>query len=729
MKPKLFFLVCMLFHFLCQSQVEDIKDFNKKTFNTTYITSEIIIDGFLEEPDWEKTKIAANFIQIQPKTGQKANFITEVKSLYTKNNLYFGIICYDSLGKNGFKVPDLKRDFNFQNHDLVGITIDGFNDERNSITFFVNPYGAQRDYLSFDDTYFDVDWNGLWKVRTTRTDKYWIAEFEIPWKTLRYKLSKNDPPIFGINFQRAQRTSNERSAWSFYPRSVGFNRMEHAGKMSGFTPPGPSTNILVNPYILVSDNTDDKMAFKAGGEAKWAITPNLVLDATINTDFAQADVDQFVNNISRFSVLFPEKRQFFLENASLFGAGISGDGGMGGNVALIPFFSRRIGLDANNSPIPIDYGGRAVYRSNKRNFGAMFLQQGETDSIVGQKFLVGRYSENIGKNSRIGAIVTGKATQVNTNTHSQFDHTAAFDGFFRLNTKNSINTMVALTGDKKGEDTGWAGYLQYEYNSDRIKAWCASTWISEKFDPKSGFISRKDVIATTPGIEFSLREKWLPFKNVIRDYEPSVFAEFYHEASSKRILEQKITFIPLSFNFIKGGKTGISHFYNYQNVIEGFSPMGINMGLGKYTYNRYEIYCSSDGSRKIAYDISYGIGGYFNGKLNTVDVSLAYSPNPYISLGAGIGRNNFKQLGMAKEDKTVNLYSFDSRLALDPTLQFTFLYQRNSLDKSSFYNARFSWEYKPLSFVYLVFNSKEYGLLERTTEQNTIVKISLLKQF
>jgi hypothetical protein len=727
MKAKQFFLVLMLTQYFCYGQNKDTTSIGKKTFSTTLTANKISIDGSLNEPDWGKAKIVTNFTQIQPQTGSEANFITEVKSLYTKNALYFGIVCYDPVGKNRFKAPDLKRDFNFQTHDLVGITIDGFNDERNSITFFVNPYGAQRDYLSFDDTYFDVDWNGLWKVRTTRTDTHWIAEFEIPWKTMRYKLSEIGVPVFGINFQRVQRTTNERSAWSFYPRSVGFNRMEYTGKISGFTPPKPTTNILVNPYTLVSDNPDGKTEFKAGGEAKWVITPNLVLDATVNTDFAQADVDQLVNNTTRFSVLFPEKRQFFLENASLFGAGISG--GMSGNVALIPFFSRRIGLDVNNKPIPIDYGGRAVYRSNKRNFGAMFLQQQETDSIVGQKYIVGRYAENMGKKNRIGAIVTGKTTEATTTTNSRFDYTTAVDGFFRLNAQNSINTMVSLTGDDGGNDMGWAGYFQYEYNSDRINAWWASTLISEKYDPKSGFISRKNVLATTPGVELSLRGKWLPLKEVIRDYEPGLLAELYHESSTGNIMEQIVSFTPLSFNFIKGGKTGLTYSYNYQNITEEFTPVELTVGIGKYAYNEYGIFYSSDGSRKISCDLSYKTGGYFDGKLNTLDASLAYSPNPYISLGAGAGVNDFKQVGIAKEDKTVNLYSFNSRFALNPQLQFTFLYQRNSLDKSNLYNARLSWEYRPLSFVYLVFNSREYGLLERAKEQNSIVKISFLKQF
>jgi len=729
MKSIVVFTVGLLFitDGLAQNNIENS---NKRTLSITKTKEKINIDGLLDESVWENVKWQTDFIQIEPKPDQNANFKTEVKSLYNDKFLYFGIICYDSIGKNKFKAPDLKRDFNFQNHDLVGITIDGFNDQRNSVTFFVNPYGAQRDYLSFDDTYFDSDWNGLWRVKTSRTDGYWIAEFEIPWKTLRYKLNDDDQPYFGINFQRVSRSTNEKSAWSVYPRSVGFNRMEFAGILTDFVPPKPTTNIQVNPYALVSNNSESGTEFKAGGELKWAITPNLVIDATVNTDFAQADVDQLVNNLTRFSVLFPEKRQFFLENASLFGAGISGgSGSVSGNVSLIPFFSRRIGLDNNNRPVPIDYGGRVVYRSTKRNFGAMFLQQGSLDSIPGQNYWVARYSENIGKYNRIGTIITTNSTASLNGSPTYFDYTGALDGFFRLDGKNSLNIMFSFTKNDLEDDNGYAGFLQYQYVDNRAAAWLTSTLITNDYRPESGFISRKNIFANISGIEFNLRENWVPFQQKIRDYTPSISTEFYHEANTGNILEQKIALSPLSFNFLDGGKSKLLYSYNYQNIIEQFRPLGIDITVGKYTYNRYDLSYSSDASQKFSYDASYGIGGYFNGRLNSLDANVVYSPYPYVSLGMGVNNNEFKKVGISEDNKSVTLYSFNSRFALNPQLQLTFLYQRNSLNKSDIYNARLSWEYMPLSFVYLVFNSREYGLFEPIKEQNSIVKISFLKQF
>lgn len=712
---------------LAQNSIENS---HKRTLSITETKEKITIDGLLDESIWNNVEPQTNFVQIEPRPGQNANFRTEVKGIYNNKYLYFGIVCYDSIGRNNFKVPDLKRDFNFPDHDLIGITFDGFNDERNSVTFFVNPFGAQRDYLSFDDTYFDADWNGLWRVKTSRTNAYWIAEFEIPWKTLRYKLDGDEPPHFGINFQRVSRSTNEKSAWSVYPRAVGFNRMEYAGVLTGFVPPEPTTNIQLNPYALVSNTSGTDTEFKAGGELKWAVTPNLVVDATVNTDFAQADVDQLVNNLTRFSVLFPERRQFFLENASLFGAGISGgSGSVSGNVSLIPFFSRRIGLDGNDRPIPIDYGGRAVYRSDKRNFGAMFVQQAGLDSTAGQNYWVGRYSENIGKYGRIGTIFTANSAASKNGSPAYFDHTVAVDGFFRLDEKNILNTMVSFTKNHLEAKSGYAGYLQYRYIGNRANAWLTSTWITDDYRPESGFVSRKNIFANIAGIEGNLRGNWLPFPQKIRDYAPGISTEFYHEAGTGHILEQKIALAPLSCNFLDGAKATFLYSYNYQNIKERFRPLGIDIAMGKYAYGRYDLTYSGDASRKFSYGASYGIGGYFNGNLNSLNVNVVYSPYPYVSLGAGVDHNEFGKVGITQDDTSATLYTANTRLALNPQLQLTFLYQRNSLDKSDIYNARLSWEYMPLSFVYLVFNSREYGLFEAITEQNSIVKVSFLKQF
>ncbi|MFZ9159668.1 MAG: DUF5916 domain-containing protein, partial [Aquirufa sp.] len=362
----------------------------RKEFQPLKIERALKADGNLDEVEWSNAPSLGIDFQVEPFQGNKASFSSQVKMLYNHQYLYVAAILGDTVGKNGYRAPNLKRDYQFVENDLFGIAIDGFNDKRNAIVLQSNAYGAQRDLLAFDDRQFDIDWDGLYRVRTQRSDSSWVAEFAIPWQTLRYpKTDGTKAQDWGINFFRVRRASNELAVWSPHPRSMSPLRMDYAGKLTGIIPPPPTgTNIRFIPYLLqVSNNSEgteignaSTSDFKLGGEIKWAISPTSIMDFTFNTDFAQADVDRQVNNISRFSVFFPERRQFFLENASLFSAGLAPvNEVVGGSMYIQPFFSRTIGLDQNVNPIAITAGTRFVYRSEKRNFGGIYMRHGEGD--------------------------------------------------------------------------------------------------------------------------------------------------------------------------------------------------------------------------------------------------------------------------------------------------------------------------------------------------------------
>jgi hypothetical protein len=455
----------------------------KKLLTATHIDHPLTIDGKLNEAQWYAFPEADSFIQIEPSQGMQARFPTVVKVLYDNKNLYIGATCYDSLGRKGVRATELKRDFTIANNDVFGFCIDAFNDKRNNMTFATNPYGPQHDYLSFDAQLTDADWNGLWKVRTSINDSGWIAEFEIPWKTIRYR--RNDSvQMWGINFYRLRRLSNEISVWSPYPRSYSFNRMEFAGLLTGIKPPPPSANLQLTPYFLTSynrlnntNNQTNKLKQKIGGDIKWAISSNAILDATINTDFAQADADIAVNNITRFSVLFPERRQFFLENASLFSPGLNGTRG---SMYVFPFFTRTIGLN-NGIPIPIEGGARFVNRSLKENFGAMVIRQGESEGSPLTNFAVARYSKNISKQNRIGAMFTMKSSAGNTVNSSYNNLTGSIDGFFRFDRVNSLNAMLIHSSNSKGGNHGFAGYAQYLYTTNAVQAYWTESIVTKNY--------------------------------------------------------------------------------------------------------------------------------------------------------------------------------------------------------------------------------------------------------
>ena len=706
----------------------------RKEFKPLKIERALKADGYLDESEWSNAPSTTLDFQVEPFQGNKASFSSQVKMLYNQQFLYVAAILKDTIGKNGYRAPNLKRDYQFVENDLFGIAIDGFNDKRNALVLQSNAYGAQRDLLAFDDRQFDIDWDGLYRVRTQRSDSSWVAEFAIPWQTLRYpKTDGTKAQDWGINFFRVRRASNELAVWSPHPRSMSPLRMEYAGKLNGIIPPPPTaTNIRFIPYLLqVSGNsqgteignsvTDE---FKAGGEIKWVVSPTSVVDFTFNTDFAQADVDLQVNNISRFSVFFPERRQFFLENASLFSSGLAPvNEVIGGSMYIQPFFSRTIGLDANVNPIAITAGSRFVYRSEKRNLGGIYMRQGEGDGDPYANFFVGRYSENFGKQNRIGILATSKSSPTSVQS------TGAVDAFIRFNDKFSFSGMGTVTQDSQSGDQGLAEYTQFLYNTNFLSAYWTQTLVSKNYNPAMGFVSRRDILSNSQGFEFNVRGNWLP--SFIRNWGPGIYTEVYHSLTTGKIIEQRALSGPLWFELQNGGILGGYVEASVQNLEDTFSPVGIDIKPGSYSYFRKGFFLASDPSAKYSGSTEYGWGGFFNGSLQMIDSKFRLAPIPHVNLGLSWNWNKFENMGAARETKEVNLLILETRLAINPRLQLIGFYQKNSTDNLNSYNVRLSWEYQPLSYVYLVFNSLNYQGTDSTQQkqQSFLAKLSYLKQF
>jgi len=713
-------------------------DSNARTLPARPITSNLRIDGRLDEPAWQTAPQVSQFVMVEPVQGGRPRQETQVRVLYTQQYLYIAAFCRDSLGRRALRVTDFRRDFNNRAHDHFGIAIDGFSDKRNAMMLMTNPYGTQRDLLSFDDVLYDTDWDGLWRVRTSRLDSGWVAEFAIPWQTLRYPKSADSTQTWGINFFRNRRMSNELSAWSPYPRAFSPLRMDYAGKLTQIQPPPPSPNIQINPYLLsaydryqgpeASDRS--QAALKLGGEIKWAINSNSVLDLTFNTDFAQADADRQVNNVTRFSVFFPERRQFFLENASLFGAGLRpNDDFSGGSMRIQPFFSRRIGLDEAGNPISIQAGARYVYRSLRRNYGGLLMRQGGGDQPV-TSFAVGRFSQNIGAQNRIGGLFTLRQQAGFDSLPGQTEWLGMVDGFFRFNAAHSLSTMLMQSATPDGRGGGMAGYAQYTYATNQWKFWWTQSFVSQQFNPSVGFVSRNDVIATTPGVFWYNRGQWIPFKKWIRAFEPGITTEFYHQASTGRLIERQIAINPIWLNFQTGGFFGFMVTPTYQYLTETFAPLGVTIAPGAYHYNRYTFWVSTDPSRKVSSILNYELGSYYDGRLGTADWTVRYAPIPHISLNARFTHNRFRDIGEANTSRSVALYTVEGRFALNPRVQLIGFYQKNTDNNRDIYNIRLAWEYRPLSFVYLVFNHRGYQQTNsRLAEQHVIGKVSFLRQF
>lgn len=705
---------------------------NKKIIKALAINSVMNVDGILDEKEWSLAQSASDFIQIEPNQGKPSEFITEVKIMSNDQYLYIGVQCKDPNGDKTLYAPDLNRDFTWRNFDTFAVTIDGFNDERNSATFVTNPYGVQYDYLSFDDIFFDENWNGLWRVRTHRNNSGWTAEFEIPWKTLRYSKNESSDRSWGINFLRLRRHSNELSAWSAYPRSVGFNRMEYAGKLENIHPPKPSPNIQVNPYTLSHWNKkigDANFAsqLKGGGDLKWAINANSTLDVTINPDFAQANVDRQINNLERNLVLYPEQRQFFLENASLFSSGLKGDF-IGGPISFYPFFSRKIGIGQFGEVVNVDWGTRFVSRSSNRNIGLMAIQQASSSKSPGARFGVARYVENISQKFRLGAIAGLKHTKSSDSLMAYNNYITGADGLIRLSQKASFNFQVVRSHNSNTNQSGFAGFAQYFYKDNLLNGWITSALITPDYDNEIGFTSRHNILALTPGVVANIRGRGKLFNKYIRSIDPSITGQLYYHNSSMTLTEASFFVMPIWLKLHSNAFFAYYTKYFFQDLRESFQPLNINILPGEYHYTRHYFEIGTDQSKKFSTLLKYENGDFYNGRLSSWDAIAAYSPLPNISLKGSWISNNFTEF-KNQDNQKVTLYSIGGSISLNPRLQFSGIYQNNSFNNLKAYNLRLAWEYAPLSYLYLVFNSKEYFDTEKFGEENGIIKVNFLKQF
>ena len=302
--------------------------------------------------------------------------------------------------------------------------------------FQTTPYGNQRDFQNFNGNLYDNGWNTLWSVRTQRTDKGYYAEFAIPFKSLRYDLPENDEAAeWGLTLIRYARRDIEVSSFPAIPQAFTPYRMTYAAKLVGVKVPPPSANVRVEPYSLyqyenrnVNGERIEENNLKIGGDVKWAINPRTVLDLTINTDFAQADLDRAVNNLERFNIFFPERRQFFLENSGIWAGGLQ--------QSIRPFFSRRIGLKGtfNAAPAPIEVGARFTQRTEKQAIAGLFARQGGTSNSMASNFGVLRYLRNYGRENNIGVMYTHRMDESEPANGNDFYHnsTLTIDGQEKL---------------------------------------------------------------------------------------------------------------------------------------------------------------------------------------------------------------------------------------------------------------------------------------------------------
>ncbi|OFV99904.1 MAG: hypothetical protein A3H28_10315 [Acidobacteria bacterium RIFCSPLOWO2_02_FULL_61_28] len=715
----------------------------------------ITIDGRLDEPAWNQAPEAANFIQTEPDTDQPASEKTEVRALYDQDYIYFGIYAHDSQPSR-IIVSELKKDFNRDNGDTVEIVLDTFRDERNGYLFAINPAGAKWDgQMANEGREINANWDAVWYVKTRRVEDGWTAEIAIPFRTLKFRES--DLQTWGINFQRNLRRRNEDSFWSPLPRIYRLDRVSLAGTLEDLERIKPGSNIRIKPYFVTSlgqpfggrdippgtEKTISSCRWASGAncyhgdfgiDLKYGLTTGMTWDFTYNTDFSQVEADEQQINLTRFSLLFPEKREFFLENSGIFQFGSSdragpppgtGGGGGGGGPRpnavrddLIFFFSRRIGLSEDGNPIPILGGTRLTGRAGRFELGLLNMQQKEFGSFNATNFTVARLRRNLLANSDIGVLLVNK--KVFDSSH--YNTAIGVDANFRFGQSVTLNSYLAKSFTERGGDRDLAGRFAASYKDNVWDLRSSFTSIQQDFVNETGFVPRVGIRKYSGYIARTFRPASL--RRTVRQIWPHVLIDYVLDRDGN--LETRYVDYHLPINFQNGGNIEMGANPTLERLPRPFViSRGSNVLIptGVYSFNEWFVSGRSNPGRRISGNFRYAIGDFYTGYKHTYGLGGTFRFSNKFNTSFNFTHNN---INLPQGHFKTNLlttrvdYSFSTDMFLNALIQ----YNNDARQWSS--NIRFNLIHRPLSDLFVVFNERRNSISGDLIDRALIAKFTYM---
>ena len=660
------------------------------------INESITLDGDLNEPAWQKAKHISNFTQREMKEGEPSTEQTEVAILFDDNNLYIGIWCYDDEA-NKIIAQQMKRDFNYSTDDNFKIIIDTYNDKRNGYFFVTNPNAARYDALIQDNgKSTNSSWDGVWNVKTTFTDQGWFAEFEIPFSTLKFNTKETQ--IWGINFERNIKRKREQVLWQGWSRDYRLTQVSNAGKLKGIEGISNVTLVELKPYGLagIENNEDRGNTFTSniGGDINYLITPTMKLNLTINTDFAQVESDRMQVNLSRFSLYYPEKREFFLEGQDYF------DFKLGRSIR--PFYSRRIGLAPDRTTIPIIAGARLLGKTGNTTLGGMNIQTAKHDSIPSTNYTVLRWKQDVLQQSNIGVIGVGKIEPNRQN--------AVYGADFLLSTseafgdKNlSFGGAIAQSYTSDAEHkTGLASRLFVSYPNDLFLISAAWDRADRYFNPETGFLRRRSYQMYTADFKIKPRPTFLPGIQKL-EFKPMDF-NYYVDDQTYRLQSLYTEFRPLGFMTNSGEWFEFNIQRLAENLTEDFEIFdNVIIPESEYWFTRYEVQIESFEGRPVYGYFEASWGDFYTGKRTELYLGTTFMINQNISLRANVAQN---YISLPEGTFTVNEVGGRVDLAISPDLFGSVFGQWNNDDNEVLLNFRVNWIPTPGTNFYFVVNQE-----------------------
>ena len=674
----------------------------------------IVLDGVLDEEVWQRAEPAADFLQQEPDIGSPATEGTEVRVVYNRQRMYLGVICFDS-------EPEMligyqrRRDEALGSDDRFQWTLDTFLDARGGYFFEMNPSGLMADALMTAGGGQNRQWDGIWTAKVRRSELGWVLEIEIPFQTLNF-----DPTAeaWGINFQRTVRRKNEESLWMGYPRNQGLRRMANAGLLKGIHDVSQGRGFDIKPYVTGNafsepgrGRPDTVYKGDIGLDVSYTPTPRLRASLSVNTDFAQTEVDQRQVNLTRFSINFPERREFFLEGAGFFdfrtfaagagGAGGGGAGGGGGGLRLRPYFSRTIGLNASGDPQPINFGARIAGQIGQQDLGFLHVRTGEDPTSAGEDISVLRIKRRILAQSYIGALFTRRDPRQGglVRNTAGLDMLLATRSFRGSNNLEFGAFMLGASNQPGNSKENLAYGINLNFPNDPWEAAFEFRDVQANFDPAVGDVSRTDYRRFEPQIKWSPRprgNRW------VRNFAFGGAFDILTDRRNKQLTRDvTLTVFEAELHSQDRLTLTVSPEFQWLRPSESNSISGIRLPVGsKYSFTRYGIAINTAGRRMFSVGTNTEVGPFYSGTRQQYSFTLNVRVRPGL-----IVYNNFQynKINLAEGRVQTRLVRITPEWQLSPWISFVTNFQYDSVSRVLGWQSRFRWIARPGNDFYFVY--------------------------
>ncbi|MBE41286.1 MAG: hypothetical protein CL480_08205 [Acidobacteria bacterium] len=705
------------------------------TVRAVRIAEPIVVDGLLDDPVYEQVAAIDGFVQQLPDEGAPPTEPTEIWILFDDDNIYLSARCWDSQ-PDRMVADEMTRDARaIWRNELLSVIFDTFHDGRNGMNFSTNPLGGLMDNLVTDESAVNLDWNTVWDAQTSFFEQGWMVEMMIPFKSLRFKAGGGEQ-TWGINVSRRVQWKNESSFLSPVPASLGYRGMlqvSAAATLVGIEPPTTIRNLEIKPSAIsgaftnktVTPIRSNDLTGEVGIDVKYGLTRSLIADFTVNTDFAQVEADEQQVNLTRFSLFFPEKREFFLEGQGIFSFGDTGAVNWGGPPSDTPvvFFSRRIGLEGGNE-VPIRAGGRVTGRSGPYSIGLLNIQTGDSAAAdsLSTNFSVVRVKRDMLRRSNFGVIYTRRSRLENGLGINQ-----VYGADLNLRFYENINfTNYYAQTDTPGLAESNASYRsKFDYTGDLYGITAEHLTVGKNFNPEIGFVRRDNFRRNFAQFRFSPRPRSIPWlRRMI--YQGS----FDYITDMTGILETRESKLRLEMELENSDKWYLQYTDSFEGLPEEFKlTSDVILPVGGYKFGHIRTEYDFGAQRRVSGRLFYTRGTFYGGTRSDVGYQGRAVFTPQFAIEP---RVSVSDVDLPQGSFTTTLLGTRASFTVSPRMFLAALIQFNSSNKAVDTNIRFRWEYEPGSDLFIVYSDgRDTGLegFPQLENRSFVVKFTRLFRF